>query len=389
MDNIFIDREIKQHILEIQKYFPVLTITGPRQSGKTTLIKHIYADYQYFSMEDLDTREFAMADPRAFLSQEKKGMIIDEVQKAPLLLSYIQGIVDNNPERKFILSGSSNFTMLKHVTQTLAGRTAILELPPLAYKEIQQYASAKTLDQLLIDGFYPAIYADKNKPEFFYPNYVKTYIERDVRDILNVSDLHRFQIFLRLCAGRIGSLFNAQELSNEVGVSTNTIFSWLDVLQTSYIVTLLQPYHDNIGKRLVKTPKLYFHDTGLACYLLGIENTNQLSRDKMRGHLFENFIVTEALKSRYNKGKDSNLYFYRDSNQNEVDLLMLNGQQFNAFEIKSAQTFDSSFLKGLNAFSKIYNTRIDSKCIVYAGDFENINNDYKLLNYKNIITNIE
>lgn len=383
MDTTFINRKIERHIKEVMPYFPVLTITGPRQSGKTTLIKNIFPDYQYFSMENPDTLNYALGDPRGFLSSSG-GMIIDEVQNAPILLSYIQGIVDEDKSRKFILSGSSQLLMLKHVTQSLAGRSAIIELLPLSFDEIAVETSTKPLSQLIFDGFYPAIYAQTNKPEYFYPNYIKTYLERDVRNILNVSDLHRFQTFMRLCAGRIGSLFNASDLSGEVGVSVNTIKAWLDVLQTSYIVTLLHPFYDNIGKRLVKTPKLYFYDTGLASYLLEIDNPSQLNYDKMRGHLFENMIVIEAIKSRLNAGRRDNLYFYRDSNKNEVDLLMTDGGNFRAFEIKSAQTFDTDFVKGLTAFSKVYGKSVLSKSVIYAGELENDYADCKLLNYKNI-----
>lgn len=383
MDSIFINRKIEKYIGDILPYFPVLTITGPRQSGKTTLIKSLFLDYQYFSMENIDTLSYAISDPRGFLSSSQK-MIIDEVQNAPALLSYIQGIVDEDNDRNFILSGSSQLLMLKHVTQSLAGRSAIIELMPLSFREIENSISNTDLNTLIYKGFYPANYAQKNKPEYFYPNYVKTYIERDVRNILNITDLHRFQTFMKLCAGRIGSLFNASELSNEVGVSVNTIKSWLDVLQTSYIVTLLQPYYDNIGKRLVKTPKLYFYDTGLACYLLDIEKPEQLSYDKMKGHLFENLIVSEAIKHQLNNGKNNNLFFYRDSNNNEVDLLQVKNGNFNAIEIKSAQTFDTEFLKGINAFTKVFGNRVSSKNIVYSGDYENNGTEFNLLNYRNI-----
>ena len=383
MDSIFINRKIEKYIGDILPYFPVLTITGPRQSGKTTLIKSLFLDYQYFSMENIDTLSYAISDPRGFLSSSQK-MIIDEVQNAPALLSYIQGVVDEDNDRKFILSGSSQLLMLKHVTQSLAGRSAIIELMPLSFREIENSISNTDLNTLIYKGFYPANYAQKNKPEYFYPNYVKTYIERDVRNILNITDLHRFQMFMKLCAGRIGSLFNASEMSNEVGVSVNTIKSWLDVLQTSYIVTLLQPYYDNIGKRLVKTPKLYFYDTGLACYLLDIEKPDQLSHDKMKGHLFENLIVSEAIKHQLNNGKNNKLFFYRDSNNNEVDLLQVKNGNFNAIEIKSAQTFDTEFLKGINAFTKVFGNRVSSKNIVYSGDYENNGTEFNLLNYRNI-----
>ena len=384
MESGFIKREISSVIEKVAEYFSVITITGPRQSGKTTLVKHLFKGLSYYSLENLDIRNFAMHDPVAFLNQDAKGMILDEVQNVPSLFSYIQGMVDDNPSKRFILSGSSQFSMLKTIVQSLSGRTAIFELLPMSYSEVKNQADVKSLDELLFDGFYPAIYAEKNIASYLYPNYVKTYLERDVRDLLQVKDIMQFRLFLRLCAGRTANLFNASELSNEIGISVNTVKSWLSVLQASYIITLLPPYFENTTKRLTKTPKLYFIDTGLACYLLGIENTQQLSRDKKRGDLFENFIVSEALKQQYNKGKESNLFFYRDSNQNEVDLLLKQGENFDAFEIKSAQTFNTDFEKGLKVISKVLKNRINSKTIVYTGVFENTAGDIKLVNYKNI-----
>ena len=327
-----------------------------------------------------------MNDPVGFLSEHSEGMILDEVQNAPSLLSYIQGLVDENPKKRFVLSGSSQFSVIKQITQSLAGRTGVLELLPLSYREVKEMADQETLDSILLKGFYPALYAGKNIYTLFYPSYVKTYLERDVRDLLQIKDMMQFQIFLRLCAGRIGSLFNASELSGEVGVSANTIKSWLSVLQASYIITLLPPFYENTRKRLTKTPKLYFCDTGLACYLLGIEREQQLARDKMRGHLFENFIVSEALKSRYNQGKESNLYFYRDSNGVEVDLLLKNGSEYTAIEIKSSQTYHPDFETGIRSLSDLMKERLANKIILYAGDFENTAAEIQLLNYKRMST---
>lgn len=281
-----------------------------------------------------------------------------------------------------MLSGSSQFSVFKKISQSLAGRTAVLELLPLSFGEVEQDARAKTLDSLLFDGFYPAIYAGRNTASLLYASYVKTYLERDVRDLLQIKDMLQFRTFLRLCAGRIGSLFNASELSGEVGVSVNTIKSWLSVLQASYVIMLLPPYFENTRKRLTKTPKLYFCDTGLACYLLGIENEQQLARDKMRGHLFENFIVNEALKSRYNRGEESNLFFFRDSNANEVDLLLKQGDRFTAIEIKSAQTYHPDFEKGFRPLTSFLGDRVTAKAIIYAGDYENDKAEIQLLNYR-------
>lgn len=377
----FINRELASAIKEAAKYFSVITVTGPRQSGKTTLLQNIFSELPYFSLENLDIQNFAINDPVAFLNQHPNGMILDEVHNVPGLLSYIQGIVDANPKRRFVLSGSSQFAMLKKVTQSLAGRTAVFELLPFSYSETKKLSKDQSVDELLFNGFYPAIYAEKNIPKFLYPSYVKTYLEKDVRDLLQVKDMMQFRTFIRLCAGRIGSLFNASELSNEVGVSSNTITSWLSVLQASYIVMLLPPYFENSRKRLTKTPKLYFIDTGLAAYLLGIESAEQLSRDKMRGNLFENFIVMEALKHRYNRGKESNLYFYRDSNQNEVDLILKNRDSLCGIEIKSSMTYNSQFEKGLKQIDSGVKEKVEPKAIIYAGDFENSAGDIQLLNY--------
>lgn len=384
MEAKYIHRELSSVLEEAYRYFSVITVTGPRQSGKTTLIRNLFPHLPHYSLESLDIRSFAENDPIAFLNQNEEGMILDEVHNAPDLLSYIQGIVDEHPDKRYILSGSSQFAMLKRVTQSLAGRTAVFELMPLSYSETKDLTADVPLDKLLFNGFYPAIYSGRNVPEFLYPAYMKTYLDRDVRDLLQIKDMMQFHIFIKLCAGRIGSLFKASELANEIGVSPNTITSWLSVLQASYIVTLLPPYFENTSKRLTKMPKLYFLDTGLACYLLGIESPEQLSRDKMRGALFENFVVTEALKQRYNQGKESNLYFYRDSNQNEIDLLLKRNTRLYGIEIKSSMTYHKDFEKALKRIDEWVKAPVDGKAVVYAGNFENTAGEIKLLNYTNM-----
>ena len=384
MEAKYIHRELSSVLEEAYRYFSVITVTGPRQSGKTTLIRNLFPHLPYYSLESLDIRSFAENDPIAFLNQNEEGMILDEVHNAPDPLSYIQGIVDEHPDKRYILSGSSQFAMLKRVTQSLAGRTAVFELMPLSYSETKDLTADVPLDKLLFNGFYPAIYSGRNVPEFLYPAYMKTYLDRDVRDLLQIKDMMQFHIFIKLCAGRIGSLFKASELANEIGVSPNTITSWLSVLQASYIVTLLPPYFENTSKRLTKMPKLYFLDTGLACYLLGIESPEQLSRDKMRGALFENFVVTEALKQRYNQGKESNLYFYRDSNQNEIDLLLKRNTRLYGIEIKSSMTYHKDFEKALKRIDEWVKAPVDGKAVVYAGNFENTAGEIKLLNYTNM-----
>lgn len=385
MKQTYIKRKIESTILEAAQYFPVITVTGPRQSGKTTMLKQIFPHLHYYSLEDLDTRSFAMDDPVRFLHLHDEGMILDEVHNYPELLSYIQGIVDENPEKKFILSGSSNFALLKKVSQSLAGRSGVFELLPLSIQEVMgQVEYISDANQLLYQGLYPAICSGKNVPKFLYPSYVKTYLERDVRDLLNIKDMRQFSIFLKLCAGRIGSVFNATEIAGEVGVTTKTIQAWISILQASYVVYLLPPYFENSRKRLTKSPKIYFCDTGLACSLLGIENAEQLSFDKMRGHLFENLIVMEMLKRRLNLGKESNLYFYRDSNQNEIDILADNGSSMEAIEVKSAMTYSPSFEKVLKKAEDWITTPISSRTIVYAGSLEDPKGDIRLLNYQHL-----
>lgn len=385
MKQAYIKRKIESTILEAAKYFPVITVTGPRQSGKRTMLKQIFPHLHYYSLEDLDTRSFAMEDPVRFLHLHEDGMILDEVHNYPELLSYIQGIVDEQPQKKFVLSGSSNFALLKKVSQSLAGRSGVFELMPLSIEEVKgQIEYVDDADQLLYQGLYPAVCSCKNIPKFLYPSYVKTYLERDVRDLLNVKDMRLFNMFLKLCAGRIGSVFNASEIAGEIGVSSKTIQAWVSILQASYVVYLLPPYFENSRKRLTKSPKMYFCDTGLACTLLGIESAEQLAFDKMRGHLFENLIVVELLKRRLNEGKESNLYFYRDSNQNEVDILVNNGSSLDAIEVKSAMTYNPSFEKALLKVNEWVNPPVGKRTIIYAGTLEDDKGDIRLLNYRNM-----
>lgn len=384
MERLYITRQLEAVIAEAVQYFSVISVTGPRQSGKSTLLKHMFPDYRQYSMKDVNVREFAENDPIAFLNQTHGGMFIDEVQKVPALLEYIQGIVDNNPERKFLLTGSSNLELLGGLSESLSGRAGVFELLPMSYGESREQQEGKDTNQLLYDGLYPAICAGKNKASLFYPSYVKTYIEKDVRDLLKVKNMMQFMKFMRLCAARVGSLFNASEVANEVGADSKTVTQWLSVLQASYLVTLLPPYYENITKRLVKTPKLYFNDPGLACCLLDIESPKQLDRDKMRGAIFENYIVMEVLKHRYNQGRAGGVYFYRDSNSNEVDILLKQGGEITAIEVKSAMTYSSSFEKSLKQIGSWIGTPVIKKIVVYTGEFENTAGDIKIVNYRNL-----
>ena len=299
-------------------------------------------------------------------------------------MEYIQGIVDHNPERKFLLTGSSNFEVMKGVSESLAGRAGVFELLPMSIDETSIVHEDTDLSKLMYEGLYPAVAAGKNTARLFYPSYVKTYIEKDVHDLLKIQDQMQFMRFMKLCAARIGSIFVATELASEVGVDSKTVTRWLSVLQASYLVTLLPPYYENISKRLVKSPKLYFNDTGLACYLLDIESPKQLDRDKMRGALFENMIVMDVLKHRYNQGLEGGVYFYRDSNQNEVDILLKQEGEITAIEVKSSSTYHPSFEKTLRQITEWVETPVAKKAIVYAGDFENTEGNVKLLNYKHL-----
>lgn len=382
MTEQYISRTLEATLLEAWRYFPVLAVTGPRQSGKSTLIRHLFPDAVSFSLKDVHVCAYALNDPVAFLSQTEAPLFIDEIQMAPVLLEYIQGIVDRNPARKFILSGSSNFELMKGLSESLAGRCGVFELLPMSFSETVEETSRKELDAMLFDGFYPAICAGKHVARLYYPSYVKTYLERDVRDLLNIKDMMLFMRFMKLCAARVGSLFNASELSSEVGVDNKTIASWLSVLQASYVVYLLPPYYENVSKRLVKSPKLYFCDSGLACHLLDIESAAQLSRDKMRGNIFENFVVMEAVKHRMHAGRDGGVYFYRDSNKNEVDLLLKEEGVITAVEVKSSQTYSPAFETTLKKLPQWLQTPVKRRVVVYAGDFENAMGQVEVLNYK-------
>ena len=381
---IYIPRRLESVIKEAAQYFSVISVTGPRQSGKSTMLKHLFPELPRYSMKDLHVRAFAEQDPVAFLNQHKEGMFIDEVQKVPVLLDYIQGIVDDDPSRRFVLTGSSNLELLQGLTESLPGRAGVYELLPMSMEETAEQIADKNTNQLLYDGLYPAICAHKNVAHLFYPAYVKTYLEKDVRDLLRIKDQMQFLKFMKLCAARIGSLFNASEVAMELGVDSKTVSHWLSVLQASYLVTLLPPYYENITKRVVKTPKLYFNDPGLACYLLDIESPKQLALDKMRGAVFENLVVMECIKHRFNQGKEGNVFFYRDSNGQEVDILVKEEGQLTAIEVKSSMTYQTDFAKTLKMLPQWTSTPIVRRAVVYGGDFENTAGDIWALRYDHV-----
>jgi len=343
-----------------------------------------FPDYEYVNLEHLPTRELVADDIDRFIRRHNSGIIFDEAQYLPELFSYIQVWADEDKNRRFILSGSSDFLMMQNITQSLAGRVAVVRLLPLSLKELGNDINNYTTDNLLFRGFFPGVWGDKKEPRDIYGNYISTYIQRDVRQIVNLKDIQQFQHFLVLCAGRIGNEFNASALSNEVGVSSVTIKDWLNVLETSYVVFRLMPYYSNIGKRLAKTPKIYFYDVGLASFLMGIQEAGQIESHPLRGALFENMVVTEMLKQRFNNGENNNLYFYRDNSQKEVDIIQSNGSKLNAFEVKSAQKYDSSFFKNLKYLKKLFAENIVSTQIIYDGETNDYSPENGIFNFRNI-----
>jgi hypothetical protein len=364
-----IQRTIGNKIQKMVNKYPVLAITGPRQSGKTTLIRNIFSDYSYVSLETPQNRQFAEEDPIGFLSEFGNNTILDEVQRVPDLFSYLQEKVDlNNKMGQYILSGSQNFQLMEKITQSLAGRVSIFNLLPFDRKELKEsgYLLSDPREQL-IKGFYPAIYDRDLDPSFYYSNYLKTYIERDITHISNIHNLSKFQTFLHLCASRCGQILNLNSVANECGISHPTAQSWLSILESSYIVFLLKPYFENFNKRVIKSPKLYFYDTGIVAYLLGIRKKEDISDKSFYGNLFENLVVAEFMKSKHHELLLQEYWYWRDSAGHEVDLLTKSGQDFTIYEIKSTSTVLSKHLKGLDYFEKITN-RYMNKNLIYSGN---------------------
>ncbi|MFH1379972.1 MAG: ATP-binding protein [bacterium] len=382
-----ITRDIAKQVLRLSKKYPVTAIMGPRQSGKTTLTRMIFPNKAYASLEDLETREFAQKDPRAFLSHYSKGCIIDEVQRVPSLLSYIQTYVDKYPKKTglFILTGSQNILMLEGISQSLAGRIALFKLLPLSIAELSHSKyKIKDLEDVLWNGMYPRLYNKKLKPHEIYPYYIQTYIERDVRLIKNITDLGAFHRFLKLCAGHIGQIVNVSSLGNDCGITHNTAKAWLSILESSYIIFLIQPHYKNFKKRLVKMPKLYFYDTGLACSLLGIHAKEQVSTHYLKGGLFESFVFSEMIKTRFNRGIEHQYYFWRDKTGNEIDCIYEKGATLIPVEIKSGKTINNYFFKGINFFNKLSGNSPKNSFLVYGGTNNQVRSSCTILSWKNI-----
>jgi len=379
-----IRREISEKVLEYAQKFPVVTITGPRQSGKTTLAKALFPNKPYVSLEEVDNRKYAQDDPRGFLAQYPEGAVLDEAQRTPDLFSYIQTIVDSkNREGLFIITGSQQFEMVSKITQSLAGRTALVTLLPFTLQEAYPGKEDRSIDEVLYTGFLPRIFDKNINPTNVAEFYINTYLERDVRQIINIKDMTQFEVFLQLCAGRTGQLVNFNTLSNEIGVSHNTVKSWISVLEASYIIKLLRPYHKRISRRLVKSPKLYFLDTGLAANLIGIKSVDHIKNHPLKGSLFETYVVSELLKKKLNRGEQDNLFFYRDQKGNELDIVLDNGFNLDLIEVKLSKTLNTSFLKGFNYFPEIDNFQY-SKHIIYGGDNTSIFHNVNVFSWKNI-----
>lgn len=367
-----IKRKLADKVRDLSKFFPVIAIMGPRQSGKTTLAREVFPNYKYISLEEPRNREIATSDSAAFLDAYKNspGLILDEIQEVPALLSYMQTYVDlNNKPGFFIISGSHNFLLNEKISQTLAGRVAICTLLPLSVQEIMSTKKELELNQILFNGSYPRLYSSGAAPTDLYPSYIRTYVERDVRQITNIADLLQFQRFMGLCAGRIGQILNITSLANDCGISVLTAKSWLSILAASYIIFLLQPHYKNFSKRLIKSPKLYFYDTGLACSILGIESEAQLFNHYLRGNLFESFIVSELSKQRYNEGKEPRLFFWRDKTGHEVDCVIERAQELVPVEIKVSTSISQDMFGGLNFWNDLAKSEQEarSSVLVYGG----------------------
>jgi predicted AAA+ superfamily ATPase len=381
-----IKRSLKESIVIYLEKYPIIALTGPRQSGKTTFLKGEFPEYRYVNLENPDTRNFAETDPNAFLKLYDRYVIFDEVQRAPVLFSYIQTLVDESRIMgQFILSGSQNFHLLQNITQSLAGRVALFRMLPFDFTELK---SAGLLDHdftvNMFKGFYPAIYDRSIPSKMFYANYIQTYIERDLTEIINVRDLKQFRNFLSLCAARAGNIINLNSLANECGISQPTAKSWLSVLESSYIIFQLQPFFNNLNKRVIKSPKLYFYDTGLLCHLLRINDAGSILLSEYKGSLFENLITSEFIKSNYHLNLMRIFWFWRDSAGHEVDLFWQDGEQLNLIEIKATQTIMSDLFKGMAYFQNLDPEMVKSKNLVYTGLENQQRSDENVVSWYNL-----
>lgn len=378
-----INRELLSTLLAVAKQYPIVTLVGPRQAGKSTLARACFPEKAYVNLEDPEIRRYVIEDPKAFLATYPNGAILDEIQNTPTLLSYLQVLVDEKQENGlFILTGSHQLSLHEAISQSLAGRTALLTLLPLSLSELFESGIEFSVDKHLLQGGYPRLYQQHLEPTRAYADYYQTYVQRDIRQMINLRDLNLFEKFMKLCVGRIGSVLEISSLANEVGVSSHTINHWLSILEASFIIFRLQPYFENFGKRVIKSSKLYFTDVGFASFLLDIETITQLKRDPLRGALFENLVILELMKHRFNQGKRANLYYYRDNHRNEVDVIIKQANELIPVEIKSAQTFHKDFLKGLSYYKKLAPLQVLKGYLVYDGSHEQKIGAFEVLNYR-------
>jgi predicted AAA+ superfamily ATPase len=384
-------RLLAPKIRGLARKFPIVALMGPRQSGKTTLAKSVFPNHAYVSLESPDKLEFAVSDPRGFLAQFRNGVILDEAQRAPALFSYLQEEVDVRPVMgRYILTGSQNFLLIQSVTQSLAGRVGLCQLLPFCMSELTKPDTIPgPWEKWAWKGFYPPVHDRHIQPADWFPGYVRTYVERDVRLVKNITDLRAFQVFLKLCAGRTGQLLNMSALANDLGLAPNTVKSWLSLLEASFLIYLLPPFHNNLGKRLVKSPKLYFLDAGLAAWLVGIETSKQLESHPMRGAFFETLVVGEWIKSRWNRGLESNLHFYRDHQGSEVDGLLDTAGGLLPMEIKSARTFDPDWLRGIRSFTKASPKPCRKALVIYGGEESQSRSEFTLIPWYRAAANLD
>ena len=388
-----IKRTIEPKVKSLAKKYPVISITGPRQSGKTTLTKNVFPDYEYYNLENIALLNSAKADPQSFLGVGTgRKMIIDEIQHFPDLFSYIQVEVDEQKiDGQFIITGSQQFGMIEKITQSLAGRVANFTLLPLSIKELAESNNLKQMNKLdlQIKGFYPRIFDKKINPNDFYSDYIFTYVERDVRQIKNVGDISNFKKFLQLVAGRVGQVVNLASLANDVGVNYKTIESWLSILEASYIIYRLQPYYKNYGKRVIKSPKIYFYDVGVLTYLLGVDSDIKLNTHFAKGMIFENLVISEVYKNIINNKINNKIYYYRENSGNEIDLIIDRGSKQTGIEIKSSQTFKNDFLKGLNFWRELDQDNHDHSILVYTGDISQNVHQHQIVNWEEYLLQLD
>ena len=382
-----IKRQIEEEILILKNEFPIIAILGPRQSGKTTLSKKIFKEYEYISFEDYDVLEFSENDPRGFLNRYKENVIFDEIQRNPKIISYLQTHVDNlNKNGRIIITGSQNFLLMEQISQSLAGRVGITKLLPFSIKELENLKIDKS--DLIFNGFYPRIYDQNIRPSTFYKNYISTYIEKDLRQIKKVMKLDVFVKFMKILAGRTGQELNLKTIGEDCGVSHATIIEWISILETSFIIYRLKPFYNNYNKRLVKSPKIYFTDTGLVCNLLGIRKKEELDYHFLKGNIFETFIINEVIKENYNLGERYEIYFWRDNHKKEIDLIIDFGLNKYGIEIKSSETVNEKYFDSLKYWSNLTNTDNKNMYLIYGGEENLTRNNMNVISWNNIYDGI-